>query len=225
MSKMGRRPGPSDTRGEILRAAAAAFTDYGYEATTLRGVAADAGVDPALIRRFFRDKERLFTEVVASVVRPDQALEAALQGPRGRLGERLARYFLGQLGDVRQPGLLLGLIRSAVTSEHAATLMRRFVGREILGRIATELDLQQADLRAALVGSQLVGLAVTRYAVQLDALVATDADDLVAWVAPTLQRYLTGAGPRGGNAAHGPELESREGEVLSPSGNDGHAVS
>jgi AcrR family transcriptional regulator len=214
MTRTGRRPGPSETRGLILRAAAAGFNARGYDATTLRGVAADAGVDPALVRRFFGSKERLFTEVAASVVRPDQSLQAVLQGPRGRLGERLARYFVGMLGDVERPGPLLGLIRAAVTNEHAATLMRRFVGGEILGRIAVELDLDQADLRAALAASQLVGLAVARYAVGLDALVAAETDALVAWVAPSLQRYLTGAPPGGGRLPGGPASESRERSVV-----------
>jgi AcrR family transcriptional regulator len=195
MPRTGRRRGLPDTRGQILQAAAAHFGASGYEATTVRKVAADAGVDPALIRRFFVNKEGLFTQVAASVFRPDEAIAALLRGPRGRLGARLARYFLGLLGDVHRPGPALALIRPAVTSEHAATLMRRFLATEVLARIAAALGADHAELRAALAASQVVGLAVARSAVGLEPLVAAPAEELVAWVAPTLQRYFTGKAP------------------------------
>jgi AcrR family transcriptional regulator len=193
--RTGRRPGPTDTRAQILSAAAARFSASGYEPTTVRGVAADAGVDPALIRRFYGSKEQLFTEIAASVIRPED-IATLLGGPGADLGERLARYFLGLLGDIKQPGPLLALVRSAVTNEHAAALMRQFLAREVLGRIAVVLGVDHADLRAALAASQLVGLAVARYAVGLEALVATDSNDLVGWVAPVLQRYFTGPAPK-----------------------------
>jgi AcrR family transcriptional regulator len=195
MPRTGRRRGMPDTRGQILQAAAAQFGASGYEATTVRKVAADAGVDPALIRRFFGNKEGLFTQVAASVLRPDEAIAALLQGPRRRLGERLARYFLGLLGDVHRPGPALSLIRPAVTSEHAAALMRRFLATEVLARIAAALGADHAELRAALAASQVVGLAVARAAVGLEPLVAAPEEELVAWVAPTLQRYFTGKAP------------------------------
>jgi AcrR family transcriptional regulator len=195
MPKPGRRPGPTETRSRILSAAAARFSASGYDATSVRQVAADAGVDPALIRHFFGSKENLFTEVAASVVRPDEAIADLLRGPRAQLGERLVRYFLGLLGDVDQPGPILGLVRSAVTSEHAAALMRAFLAEEVLGRIAATLRSEDPDLRASLAASQLVGLAVARNAVGLRALTRADTEELVDWVAPTLQRYFTGRAP------------------------------
>jgi len=164
----------------------------GYDTTSLRQVAADAGVDPALVRRFFGGKEELFTEVATALIDPARALAAVADGPAETSGERLLRYFLMLLGDVRQPGPLLGLIRSAVTSEHAADLLRRFLADRVLGEIAAALRADRPDLRAALVASQLVGLAVTRYAVQLTPLTAADADELARWVAPVVQYYLTG---------------------------------
>jgi AcrR family transcriptional regulator len=195
MPRTGRRPGGSHTRTDILRAAAAQFSSGGYEATTVRKIAADAGVDPALIRRFYVDKEGLFTHVAAAAFSPDEAMTAALRGPRGRLGERLVTYFLGVMGDADRPGPVLALIRPAVTSEHAAALMRRFLATEVLARIATALGADQAELRAALAASQLVGLAVARAAVGLRPLADADVDELVAWIGPTLQRYFTGRAP------------------------------
>jgi AcrR family transcriptional regulator len=191
MARTGRRPGPSSTRAEIVSAAARCFAAAGYDATSMRQVAAAAGVDPALVRRFFGDKEHLFTEVASSVIDPVRALAAVAGGPPEAAGERLVRYFLGLLGDVAAPGPLLGLIRSAVTSAHAAGLLRQFLAERVLGEIAATLRATDPDLRAALVASQLVGLAVARYAVGLAPLAEAGTDELARWVGPVLQHYLT----------------------------------
>ncbi|AQZ64651.1 Transcriptional regulator, TetR family [[Actinomadura] parvosata subsp. kistnae] len=196
MSRTGRRPGTSTTREEILAAAAEAFSVAGYEATSMRQVAAAAGVDPALVRRFFGGKEQLFSAVVTDVFRPEQALPMLLDGPRAGLGERLAAYVLGLLGEVERPGPLLGLMRSAATSAHAAALIRTFLADEMLGKLTRQLGTDHPELRAALAAAQLVGLAITRYAVRVDALVTADPAELTAWAAPALQRYLTGPAPR-----------------------------
>ena len=193
MVRMGRRPGPSTTRTLITAAAAQRFTAVGYDATSLRQVAADAGVDPALVRRFFGSKEQLFTAVASALIDPRRALAAIAEGPADAAGERLLRYFLSLLGDVTQPGPLLGLVRSAVTSEHAARVLREFLADGLLREIAaTSVHSERSGLGAALVASQLVGLAVARYAVQLPALTAADTEELVRTVAPVLQYYLTG---------------------------------
>ena len=157
----------------------------------MRQVAAEAGCDPALVRRFFGDKEGLFTEVASTTIDPARALAVVTTGPSGAAGERLLAYFLDLLGDVRRPGPILGLIRSAVTSEHAAGLLRRFLAEQVLGEIAATLHADRPDLRAALAASQLVGLAVTRYAVQLGPLTAAEPEELSRWVAPVVQYYLT----------------------------------
>ncbi|MEV4015043.1 TetR family transcriptional regulator [Nonomuraea angiospora] len=193
--RTGRRPGASTTREEIVAAAARAFSAGGYEATSMRQVAGDAGVDPALVRRFFGGKEQLFSAVVTSVFQPEQAVAMLLDGPRGNLGERLAGYVLGLLGAVDQPGPVLGLMRSAATNAHAAALIREFLANDMLGKVTRKLGVDQPELRAALAAGQLVGLAITRYAVRVDALVSSSPDELIAWIAPTLQRYLTGRAP------------------------------
>jgi AcrR family transcriptional regulator len=195
MHKIGRRPGTSTTREEIVAAASVAFSTAGYDATSIRGVAAEAGVDPALVRRYFGGKEQLFSAVVTSVFRPDRAVTMLLDGPRGKLGERLAAYVFGLLGDVQNPGPLLGLMRSAATNDHAAELIREFLANEMLGVVTRRLDVDDPDLRAALAASQLVGLAIARYAVRVDALVEASDAALTRWIAPTLQRYLTGRRP------------------------------
>lgn len=192
MPRTGRRPGRPDTRGEIVTAAARCFATAGYDATSLRQVAADAGVDPALVRRFFGGKEELFAAVASALIDPGSALTIVASGPADQAGERLLRYFLALLGDVQRPSLLLGVIRSAVTSERAAQVMRTFLAGTVLAGIGEALHADQGELRAALAASQLVGIAATRYAVRLSPLTAADDDQLVGWVAPVLQYYLTG---------------------------------
>ncbi len=192
MVRTGRRPGPSSTREQIVTAAAARFAAAGYDATSVRQVAADAGVDPALVRRFFGDKEGLFSAVAAALIDPPAVVAAVAGGPPEAAGDRLLRYYLGLLGEVSQPGPLLGLIRAAVTSEYAAGLMRRFLAERVLSEIATALGSSQPQLRGALVASQLVGLAVTRYAVRLAPLAGAGPAELAPWIAPVIQHYLTG---------------------------------
>jgi AcrR family transcriptional regulator len=192
MTRTGRRPGPSSTRAEITAAAARRFAASGYDATSLRQVAADASVDPALVRRFFGDKEQLFTAVASALIDPERAVTAAAGGPPEAAGERLLRYFLSLLGDVSRPGPLLGVIRSAVTSEHAAGLLRRLLAEQVLREIAVSFPSGRPEFGAALAASQLVGLAVARYAVRLPPLTAADTEELVSAIAPVLQYYLTG---------------------------------
>jgi AcrR family transcriptional regulator len=205
VARTGRRPGRPDTRSDIVAAAAHAFSTSGYDATSMRTVAAAAGVDPALVRRFFGNKEGLFTAVAETAWQPRDAVATALEGPPGEAGDRLLRYYLQLLGDVERPGPMLGLIRSAVSSEYAAELLRGFLAEQILGRIAAHLTTDRPELRACLAASQLVGLAVARYAVKLEPLVSASPEDLADLVAPTLQRYLTGdSRADGGNLTRRP---------------------
>ncbi len=106
------------------------------------------------------------------------------------LGERLVRFFV-ETWDSPAGSPLLGVIRSVVGNEAAATLLREFVTREVLGRLARGLELDQPQRRAGLVASQLIGLAMLRYVVKVEPLASASTDELVAWLGPTLQRYLT----------------------------------
>ena len=114
MARTGRRPGPASTRAPILAAAAECFAAYGFDATSMRHVAAAAGVDPALVRRFFGSKEQLFSEVAAALIVPERAVAAVAGGAPEAAGERLVRYFLSLLGEVSRPGPFM---TSAINSE------------------------------------------------------------------------------------------------------------
>lgn len=190
MKKSGRRPGANRSRETILEAARTRFSALGYEATTMRGVAADAGVDAALVSYFFKGKDGLFAAAMALPITPADVLgEVIAQGIDG-LGERLVRRFLAVWDDDANRVPLLGLIRSAAGHEASSSALREFVRVEMMGRLVPLLEGDRAELRATLVGSQIVGLLMERYVLELEPLASASHDEIAAWVGPTLQRYV-----------------------------------
>ena len=193
MARTGRRPGNSGTREAILDAARRAFAEHGYQQATIREVAGLAGVDPALVHHYFGTKQDLFVAAVEFPVNPFEAF-VALVSEEGleTLGERLLGLFLSVWDQTEQHSPMLALIRSAVSEERAAAMLREFITEEILGRIARELGTPDARLRTNLVASQLVGLVMARYVIRIEPLASTPAPVLVAAIGPNLQRYITG---------------------------------
>lgn len=193
MPRTGRRPGAGGTREKILAAARAHFGDAGYEGSTVRGIASAAGVDPALVLHYFGSKEGVFRAAMDFPIDPAEFIPRLLAPGLEGLGERLARFFLDTWDSpAGQP--LLGLIRSVVGSEDAAALLREFVSREVLGRLAKALEVDQPQLRASLAGSSLIGLAMLRYVVKIEPLASAPSEQVAAWVGPAIQRYLTDSG-------------------------------
>ena len=191
----GRRPGGPDTRGEILAAARRSFADRGFGATTIRGVAGEAGVDPALVHHYFGTKDDLFLAALDVPVDPRALVPTVFASGVDGAGERLLRLFLSVWDDphARQP--LLALVRTGLRQEAPESLLRQGILRMLLTPMRAALPPEEADRRVQLVVSQMVGLVVTRYLLALEPLASLSADDLVAWVAPTLQRYLDGPLP------------------------------
>jgi AcrR family transcriptional regulator len=200
MARTGRRPGVSGTREAILGAARRAFAEHGYQHATIRGVADLAGVDPALVHHYFGTKQELFVAAVQLPVNPVEQLMAVLDEDPGQAGRRMVETFLSLWDHAATQSPLLALIRSAVGDEHAAAMLREFITEEVLGQIAHRLGSADARLRATLVGSQIIGLAMARYIVKVEPLASAPPTQVVAAVGPTLQRYLTGdlADPVGG---------------------------
>lgn len=186
----GRRPGRSGTREAIREAAARLFAEHGYDRTSLRRIAHEAGVDPKLVSHFFGSKQRLFVEVFAFPVDPAVAVPQLFAGDPAQLGARVARFLLSVLEDPAGRRRITGLLRAAATEPEAARLVRDLVGREVLARLVEALGVEDADVRASLLGSQVVGLAMARYVVRIEPLASMPADDVAAAIAPTLQRYL-----------------------------------
>jgi AcrR family transcriptional regulator len=188
----GRRAGGSTTREQILAAARDRFARQGYARTTVRAVAADAGVDPALVHYFYGSKDRLFAAAMALAVNPAEIIAEVLQGERTGIGERLVRRALEAWDEPEAQASLAALVRSAASHDAAAATLRGFVEGELVPRLAAVAAEPEPALRAALVGSQLGGLIVARYILGIEPLASSDRDRLVASIGPTLERYLLG---------------------------------
>jgi len=196
----GRRPGESGTRAAIGDAARAQFADFGYHGATIRGIAAAAEVDPALIHHYYGTKEALFADAMRLPVVPSQMLATAVANrpEDSGLGAHLVRTALTLWESVGVKDTFLGLLRSAVTSEQASVMLREFISDTILTTVAkaTGLDRQwspaEAEFRASLVATQMLGLALTRLVLGLPGLTDVSVDELATAVGPSVDRYLTG---------------------------------
>ena len=195
MSPAGRRPGESGTRAAVLAAAREAFGMQGYGATSVRAVARTAGVDPSLVLHFFGSKDGLFAAAIELPVEPTEVVAGLLAGGADDLGERIVRTFLAVWDASPGQGPMLAMLRSAVSHEDAAGMLRELLLRVILRPLAVGAGGSDPDLRAALLASQLVGLAITRYVLRLEPVTSASVDDLAPLLGPTLQRYLTGQLP------------------------------
>jgi AcrR family transcriptional regulator len=191
-ARTGRRPGSSDTRARILAAARAAFGELGFEAATIRGVAARAGVDAALVHHYFGTKQQLFVAAMEIPADATTIISRALAGPPEELGLRIARFVLELWDSPEMHPLMLGIVRSAATDPVAAGMFRQVLAEGPFLAMARATDRPDADLRAALVGAQLVGLAMARYIVKVDPIASADREELARAIGPTLQLYLTG---------------------------------
>jgi AcrR family transcriptional regulator len=191
--RVGRRPGNQDTRGQIITAARQAFAAKGFAGASMRGIAAEAGVDAALIHHYFENKEQLFLATVALPLEMPQKLEEVAAGGLDGIGERLVRTLLGVWDSDLQPSLIAG-IRTTLTDPALTRSVGEFLALEIIGRVLRRDDLppEEANRRAGLAASQVLGLVIGRYVLQLPLLVSRRSEDLVVEIGPTVQRYLDG---------------------------------
>ena len=187
----GRPADGGDRRQAILDAARQQFAEKGFAAASVRAIARQADVDPALVHHYFGSKEQVFVAAMELPFDPAERLPQVLAGDPDQLGERLVRLFLGVWGDPAFRTPMLGLVRSAFTSEQGATMLREFVGSALLGRIVAVGD-SPDPLRVQAAAAQLVGLVLLRHVVRLEPLASADDETLVALVAPTVQHYLRG---------------------------------
>ena len=198
--RSGRRTGDTKTSEAILEAARAQFAEHGYRGATIRAIAARAQVDPALVHHFYGTKEALFAASMRLPVVPSEALTAALtaafESGTGDTGEQVVRtaLTLWETDGIRET--FLGLLKSAVTSEDAAVMLREFVAESILGTLVRVLKVSgteaEVEYRAAMVATQMVGLAMTRLVLGLPAVAQASVEDLSATIGPSVERYLTG---------------------------------
>ena len=192
--RRGRRPGGPDTRATILVAARELFAVHGFAGTSVRAVAAAAGVDAALVHHYFGTKDDLFLAALELRVDPRTALLPVIEGGVDGAGERLMRLFMSvwDVEETRVP--LLALVRG-VLDPGGQQLVRDGFLRMVLVPVGAALELDEPERRMQLVASQLVGLVVLRYVLAVEPLASAPAGELVATYAPTLQRYLSGPLP------------------------------
>jgi len=187
----GRRPGRANSRGVIVDAARARFARDGYEATTIRGVASDAGVDPSLVMQFFGSKEGLFVSMIEQTTAMSDSVFAVLAGPRSGMGRRLTMAYLKLWEDPVSGDKLRSLFRAAAGSPRAS---RMFQG-------SIEKTLMRSDLPAAmrlpflLAVSHLLGTAIGRYIFELPVLANPSLNELVSLISPAIDGYLGTTSP------------------------------
>ena len=195
-ARTGRRTGDSGTREAILDSARLRFAEHGYDGATIRGIAAGAAVDPALVHHFYGNKEKLFAAAMRLPAVPSEVIAAALAGGGGASpGTHLVAAVLAVWEDPAVHGVIIGLLRSAMNSEQAAGLLREFITDAILAPVralARADSPEDAAYRAGAVASQMLGLALTRYVLRIGPVAAASPADLAATIGPTIERYLTG---------------------------------
>ena len=182
-------PRSAGTRRAILDAARSAFAAHGYDQTTIRAVAGAAGIDASMVMRYFGSKAGLFTAAAtADLSAPD--LRAV---PAGERGETLVRYMVSRWEDTDRDDELILLLRTAVNSDEVAGQLQATLGQLVTEPVAA-LGADDAAERGAFIGTQLLGLALCRYILRIEPLASLPAADVVAAVAPSVQRYLDAAG-------------------------------
>lgn len=188
----GRRAGPSSTREAIATAARQQFAELGYDRTSVRSIAREAGVDPALVTHFHGSKRELFMAVTELPFDPAEVLPPLLTGDPATVGERLAAFMMSVLESPDGRGRILAIVRAATSEPEAARAIRELLTERVLQPIAESIGAGDAAYRAGLVMSQVVGLTMARYVVGIEPLASRSAESVATTIAPTFQRYLAG---------------------------------
>ncbi|WP_412516464.1 TetR family transcriptional regulator [Actinomadura madurae] len=182
----------TQNRQRIVDAARTLFARNGYDRTTVRAIAAEAGVDQAMINYFFGGKQKLFAELMRLPGSPREAVAELLAQGLDGFGAAFLRNFLQVWDDTDNVEAFAALVRSASSQEaDSAAQMREFVEGEITEQLVQALPGTDASLRASLFQTQILGLAMARYVMRVDAIVSASQDELVTRLGPHLQRLLT----------------------------------
>jgi len=187
----GRRPGTPDTRAEILGSARSLFAERGFKGTSMRAIASEAGVDPALVHHYFGTKDDLFMAALQLPVDPRELLAPVIAGGKDDAAVGLLRTFLSVWDDPDNQLAFLSLFRSVLDPPGELLLSQGFVP-VVLGPVGHALGIDHPEARMPVVASQMIGLIMCRYVLRLEPLASMDPETLVATYGPTIQRYLTG---------------------------------
>jgi len=176
------RRSSDETKAVILAAARERFGASGFQAATIRAIAADAGVDPAMVMRYYGNKDKLFAAAAEFDLKfPDLAATE-----RTQVGRSLVRHFLERWEDEA----LVILLRSSATNTEAAQRMQEIFGTQLQPLVTSFVPASEAGVRAGLVATQILGMALCRFVLRLPPVVGMSRDEVVEWLGPTIQRYL-----------------------------------
>ena len=190
--RTGRRPGTSSTQAQILEAAGKLFLERGYQDATMRAIAKEAGVDASLIVHFFGNKIGLFAEAVEWPHDPQVEIPKLLEQGRGRVGHNLVSLLVRTWDKEGGRNPILTMIRASMGEPQAAEMLRDFLREQLYAPLFEALGSDQPDLRSNLLATQMIGLGMIRYVMKFEPLASAKPADVIAWVGPTAQRYLTG---------------------------------
>jgi AcrR family transcriptional regulator len=193
-SARGRRTGNPDTREQILEAARSRFLADGYQATTMRSVATDAGVDVALVSYYFGSKQGIFGAAMALPVNPGEVVAPLLEGDLGTLAERLLTALLTVWDNPVTGGPLQEMARTATVEPDLNRVVREAVGREIIDKLAARIGGPDADQRAGAFSAQMAGVIFSRYILRLEPIASMSVEDVVRRLAPSFALTIA-AGP------------------------------
>ena len=180
-----------DITKQVLEAARAAYARRGYLNTTLKGVAAAAGVAPDVVRRYYDNREALFVAAMRLPFDPAMSIAQLMAPGIDGMGERLVRVTLRLLDDPETRDQLAEMVRDGAGASRATASLREFLEAEVVDRAAVLLGVPDARMRVTLATSYLLGIATTRYVLKLEPLASASEDEIVQLVAPAVQMALT----------------------------------
>jgi AcrR family transcriptional regulator len=188
--RRGRRPHGYETKTELLKAARTVFAEAGFEGATVREIARQAGVDPAMVKHWFGGKEGLFVQAVPGIpFDPQELIAELLDGPEQTLGDRMVRAFLLRW-DASGGEQFSALIRSVASHDIIARALREFLLDHVFGALGSQLATDQRTFRAALCASQLLGVGMIRYVAKFEPFAGADREIIVRAVGSNMRRYL-----------------------------------
>jgi AcrR family transcriptional regulator len=190
MAPAGRRPGPGTSSEDILTAARGLFARHGYQGTTVRAIASEAGVTPAMIHHFFGGKRQVFLAAVHMPIDPAEIFTALLDGPREEFPQRFVHTFIADWSNPATGPALSSVLRSAMTDDEQAAALRTFAGSVMLTRIAADLAVPPDRMAVAL--SIMLGAALTRSILGVEQLAALSDAEVVKLYVPAVRAALFG---------------------------------
>lgn len=189
-SRRGPRPGGTDTRAEILEAARIVFSRDGYERGSVRGIAREAGVDPALVRHYFGSKQAVFVESMRPPIDLEAHAERLAAGDPELVGERVMTFFVEAWDDPERGPRIVALMRAALEHPEVAAFVRQLIVVGVIQRVAERVGAADPERAAATAASQVFGLAMLRHAARMEPLASEPPERLVARFAPIVTRLL-----------------------------------